>query len=116
MRPRFYKHFTAEVDLAVEFNVPQRLAAGETLASNVAVTVLDASSGAPDDLSITAETIQNGTQIAFRAGGGTADRPVQPGRWETHYCLELKATTSTGRVESEAVDLVVYDCVQRAPQ
>ena len=106
------KHYSAVLDLGVEF--ADRLASGETLSSGATLTVKSASYGTVGQLTIGSVAI-SGTKVVGRYTGGTAGEQVAANTplWRTVYTIEAKVVTSSGETESELVELVVYDSVEK---
>lgn len=109
-----YKHYAGAVDLEVDF--VNRLQTGETLASGATATAQTSnnSSGSAGDLTLGSASI-SGTKVVVRASAGKCHERVQvePPRWETRYTIKASVVTSSGETESELIELVVYDSVER---
>ena len=104
------KHYNAVLDFAVDFG--ERLATGETLSSGAAMSVVAASSGSTALLTI-ASVVISGTTVQGRFTGGTCGLQVDDYLWQTRYTIKASVVTSSGETESEIVELVVYDAIQR---
>lgn len=102
------KRVNAVIDYDVDF--VNNLQSGETLSAPV-VTVESASGGVAGDLTIANPQI-SGSAVRFRSSDGKAHAQVDPHRWETVYCVQVEATTSSGEKESETLLLTTYDCQQ----
>jgi hypothetical protein len=108
-----YKHYESVVDLLVLFT--KRLQTDETLVSGADMDCHFASELAEvTDLSIGAVTIHEDDGVTARVSGGKCLTQVEENRWESRYVLRAKGVTSAGETESEDVELVVYDSVERA--
>lgn len=107
-----YKQFAGAVDLEVDF--VNRLQTGETLSSGAGATVQTANNGTTSDLTLGSASI-SGTKVVVRASAGKCHERVQvePPRWETRYTIKASVVTSSGETESELIELVVYDSVER---